>query len=103
MRGNRSGGAVDFEQCSVEGTARGAIGTQQCAIDIEKNESAHFQIMLKRWLLAVPLGLVGAAWFFYLSLPWPVLLRFRNPAETSFMELRSAQARDSDDALRIRQ
>ncbi len=59
--------------------------------------------MLKRLIVAVPLGLLGAAWFFYLSLPWPVVLRVRNPGQTSFMELRSAQARDRNDTLRIRQ
>jgi monofunctional glycosyltransferase len=57
--------------------------------------------MLKRWLLAVPLGLLGAAWFFSLSLPWPLLLRFRNPGTTSFIEQRIAQARARGDTLRI--
>src|SRR5687768_1241589 len=59
--------------------------------------------MFKRLLIASPLGLLGAAWFFYLSLPWPVLLRFRNPGETAFMEQRIDRARKDGDTLRIRQ
>jgi len=59
--------------------------------------------MVKRLLVAIPLGLTGAAWFFLLSLPWPILLPFANPGHTSFMELRLAQGRERGDTLRIRQ
>lgn len=58
--------------------------------------------MIKRLLLAVPLALIGAGWFFYLSLPWPVVLRWRNPERTSFMEMRIEQADAAGDSLRIR-
>jgi monofunctional biosynthetic peptidoglycan transglycosylase len=57
----------------------------------------------KRWLYAGPLAFAGAVWFFYVSLPWPVLLPFRNPRETAFMELRIAQSREQDKPLRIQQ
>ena len=58
--------------------------------------------MLKRLIVALPLGALGALWFFYLSLPWPVLLRARNPERTSFIELRVAQARADGDTLKLR-
>lgn len=57
--------------------------------------------MLKRLVIAVPLGLVGAIWFFFLVLPWPVLLRVRNPSRTSFMELRIEQAKARGDTLNL--
>ena len=59
--------------------------------------------MLKRLLVAVPFGVLGAAWFFYLSLPWPVLVRFRNPEQTAFINLRKQQALERGDSLRVRQ
>jgi len=58
--------------------------------------------MIKRLLPALLLAFIGAAWFFCISLPWPVLLRWRNPEQTSFMELRLAQAEAKGDTLRIR-
>jgi len=58
--------------------------------------------MIKRLLVAVPVALAGAFWFFYLSLPWPILLGSKNPERTSFMELRIAQARAQGDTLRLR-
>ena len=58
--------------------------------------------MLKRLLIALPLGFVGALWFFFLVLPWPLTLRFRNPARTSFMELRQEQAEARGDTLRLK-
>jgi monofunctional biosynthetic peptidoglycan transglycosylase len=57
--------------------------------------------MLKR-TLRIMLALLGALWFFYLSLPWPVVLPFRNPRQTAFMEQRVQQARARDRSLRIR-
>ena len=58
--------------------------------------------MLKRLIIALPVGALGALWFFYLSLPWPVLLRVRNPESTSFIDLRVAQARAQGDTLKLR-
>ncbi len=58
--------------------------------------------MLKRLPGVVLLALMGALWFFFLSLPWPVLLPFRNPRETSFMDQRVAQARARGQSLRLR-
>jgi monofunctional biosynthetic peptidoglycan transglycosylase len=48
--------------------------------------------MMKRLLLALPLALLGALWFWMLTLPWPVLLRFRTPDSTAFMRMREAEA-----------
>ena len=58
--------------------------------------------MIKRLLVAVPVALVGALWFFYLSLPWPILLGSKNPERTSFMELRIAQAQTDGETLRLK-
>lgn len=59
--------------------------------------------MWKRLLLALPLAFVGAAWCYYLALPWPVLLRTRNPDTTALMRQRIAAARSEGDQLEIRQ
>jgi monofunctional biosynthetic peptidoglycan transglycosylase len=59
--------------------------------------------MLKRLLVAVPLALVGAAWFYFLVIPWPVLLRWRNPRTTAFIDMRVDDAKAKGDTLRIRQ
>lgn len=48
--------------------------------------------MMKRLLLALPLALLGALWFWMLTLPWPVLLRFRTPDSTAFMRMRETEA-----------
>jgi monofunctional biosynthetic peptidoglycan transglycosylase len=58
--------------------------------------------MLKRLIIALPLGALGTLWFFYLSLPWPVLLPVKNPGTTSFIDLRVAQARAQGDTLKLR-
>ena len=58
--------------------------------------------MLKRIVCAAPLAVLGATWFFAISLPWPLLLPFRNPGETAFMEQRVRQARSRGDTLRLR-
>ena len=58
--------------------------------------------MIKRLLVAVPVALVGALWFFYLSLPWPILLGSKNPERTSFMELRIAQAWADGETLQLK-
>lgn len=58
--------------------------------------------MLKRLLVAVPLAVVGAAWFYYIALPWPVLLRVRDPDSTALMRQRVAEARSRGEELEIR-
>jgi monofunctional biosynthetic peptidoglycan transglycosylase len=57
---------------------------------------------VKRLLLALPLAALGAAWFYFLVLPWPVLLRWRDPGPTAFMKQRLAQARADGDTLELR-
>jgi monofunctional biosynthetic peptidoglycan transglycosylase len=58
--------------------------------------------MFRRILLAVPLAVLGAGVFYWLSLPWPVLLRWREPGSTAFMERRIAEARTADEELELR-
>lgn len=58
--------------------------------------------MLKRLLIATPLAIIGAAWFFWIALPWPVLLRFREPGTTALMRQRVAEARAAGEDLEIR-
>ncbi|HSL71333.1 MAG TPA: transglycosylase domain-containing protein, partial [Longimicrobiales bacterium] len=58
--------------------------------------------MPKRLIVALPLAVIGALWFYYLSLPWPILLRHRNPERTSFIEQRVGQARARGDTLKLR-
>lgn len=58
--------------------------------------------MVKRLLIAIPLAVVGAAWFYWIVLPWPVLLRFRDPGTTALMRQRSAEARAEGEELEIR-
>lgn len=55
-----------------------------------------------RFLLALPLAAVGAAWFWFLILPWPVSLRWRDPGTTAFMEQRLAEAEIAGESLEIR-
>ncbi|HEY8484337.1 MAG TPA: biosynthetic peptidoglycan transglycosylase [Longimicrobiales bacterium] len=57
--------------------------------------------MWKRAFLALLLSLLGAAWFAYLTLPWPVRLRWQNPSRTAFMEYRLAEAAARGDSLVI--
>jgi monofunctional glycosyltransferase len=57
--------------------------------------------MFMRWILALPLALVGAALFYWLSLPWPILLRWRDPGTTAFMERRIAEARPDGEELEL--
>src|SRR5690606_7452163 len=49
-------------------------------------------IMVKRLFLALPLACIGALWFEYLALPWPVVLRTRDPQRTALMEYRMREA-----------
>jgi monofunctional biosynthetic peptidoglycan transglycosylase len=56
----------------------------------------------KRFLFALPFAVVGAAWFYWLALPWPILLRWRDPGVTAFMERRIDEAKKNDRPLEIR-
>jgi monofunctional biosynthetic peptidoglycan transglycosylase len=56
---------------------------------------------MRRLLAAVPLALLGAAWFWFLILPWPILLPWREPRATAVMEVRVQQARARDGTLEI--
>jgi monofunctional biosynthetic peptidoglycan transglycosylase len=57
--------------------------------------------MWKRAFLALALSLLGAAWFAYLALPWPLRLRWQNPSRTALMEYRLAEAAARGDSLTI--
>jgi len=57
--------------------------------------------MVKRLLVAFPLALVGAVWFYWLILPWPLTLRFRDPGTTALMRQRIAEARAAGEELEI--
>lgn len=59
--------------------------------------------MLKRLLIAIPLALFGAVWFYYVTLPWPVLLAVRDPGSTAVMRQRMAEAEARGEELEIRQ
>jgi monofunctional biosynthetic peptidoglycan transglycosylase len=58
--------------------------------------------MVRRFVVIVPLALIGAAWFWFLILPWPVLVRWRDPGSTAFMDQRVRDARQRDDDLELR-
>lgn len=58
--------------------------------------------MIRRLVVALPLALVGAAWFYWLALPWPVLLRVHDPGTTALMRQRVAEARARGEPLEIR-
>jgi monofunctional glycosyltransferase len=47
---------------------------------------------MKRLLVALPLALAGALWFYWLALPWPFLVRSGDPAPTALMRQRAAAA-----------
>jgi monofunctional glycosyltransferase len=57
--------------------------------------------MWTRLLVAIPLALVGAAWLYWLAIPWPVLLLVRDPGTTAVMRQRIDEARDRDEDLEI--
>ncbi|HSJ24195.1 MAG TPA: transglycosylase domain-containing protein [Longimicrobiales bacterium] len=58
--------------------------------------------MFKRLLIALPLALLGAAWFYWISIPWPVRLRTHDPDTTAVMRQRIAEARSPGENLQIR-
>jgi monofunctional biosynthetic peptidoglycan transglycosylase len=49
----------------------------------------------------VPFALVGAVWFWFLVLPWPVLVRWRAPRSSAFMERRVHETRQRGEDLEI--
>jgi len=57
--------------------------------------------MIRRLLLALPLAAIGAFWFWFLTTPWPVTLRFRDPSTTAFMRMRVEQAAAAGEELEI--
>lgn len=58
--------------------------------------------MFKRLLIAVPLALLGAAWFYWITIPWGVRLRIQDPQTTSVMRQRIAEADARGEVLEIR-
>lgn len=58
--------------------------------------------MVKRLLVALPLAVIGAAWFYWITIPWPVLLRTGEPGTTAVMRQRVAEARARGEELEIR-
>jgi monofunctional glycosyltransferase len=58
--------------------------------------------MFRRLLIAVPLAFAGALLFWWLSLPWPIMLRWQEPGRSAFMNMRVREARAADQALEIR-
>lgn len=58
--------------------------------------------MVKRLLVAIPLAVVGATWFYWLAIPWPVMLRVRDPGTTAVMRQRVDEARSRGEDLDIR-
>lgn len=59
-------------------------------------------IIVKRFALALPIACIGALWFEFIALPWPVLVRSREPRTTAFMEYRRREAAARGDSLTIR-
>jgi monofunctional glycosyltransferase len=58
--------------------------------------------MLKRLLVALPLALAGAAWFYWVTIPWPLRIRFKEPSTTAVMRQRVAEARERGEELSLR-
>jgi len=58
--------------------------------------------MLRRLLIALPLAFLGAAWFYWVTLPWPVLLAVRDPDSSAVMRQRVREARRAGEELEIR-
>jgi monofunctional glycosyltransferase len=59
--------------------------------------------MWKRILIALPLAVAGAVWFYWLTIPWPIRLRSHDPQTTAVMRQRTAEADARGDELQIRQ
>jgi monofunctional glycosyltransferase len=58
--------------------------------------------MVRRLFMALPLALVGAAWFYWVTIPWGLTLRIRDPQTTAVMRQRVAEARAQGQELEIR-
>jgi monofunctional glycosyltransferase len=58
--------------------------------------------MWKRLLFAIPLAVIGAAWFYWVTIPWPLRLRWHDPDRTAVMRQRVAEARARDETLELR-
>jgi monofunctional glycosyltransferase len=58
--------------------------------------------MWKRLLLALPLAAIGATWFYWVTIPWPLRLRIHDPPATAVMRQRVAEARAAGTDLEIR-
>jgi len=56
----------------------------------------------RRLLPVLPLAAFGAVWFWWLVLPWPVLLLWSEPGRTAFMAMRVRQARAAEREYEIR-
>jgi monofunctional glycosyltransferase len=59
--------------------------------------------MWKRVLVAIPLAVVGALWFYWITIPWPLRLRSQDPQTTAVMRQRIAEARADGVELQLRQ
>jgi hypothetical protein len=59
--------------------------------------------MWKRLLLALPLAVIGAAWFYWVTIPWPLRLRSLDPPNSAVMRQRASEARAAGIDLQIRQ
>jgi monofunctional glycosyltransferase len=59
--------------------------------------------MLRRLILASPLAFIGSVWFYFVALPWPVLLPVHDPDRTALMRQRVREARADGASLDIRQ
>lgn len=58
--------------------------------------------MVRRLAFALPFATLAAAWFYWLLLPWPLLLRWIEPERTSFMQRRVAEAHHEGEPLQLR-
>jgi monofunctional glycosyltransferase len=54
-------------------------------------------------LVAVPLAIIGAMWFYWVTIPWPLRLRSHDPQTTAVMRQRVAEARAAGEELELRQ
>jgi monofunctional biosynthetic peptidoglycan transglycosylase len=57
--------------------------------------------MFRRLLTAVPLAILGAAWFYWVTIPWPLRLRIHDPQSSAVMRQRAAEARSRGEAFEL--
>jgi monofunctional biosynthetic peptidoglycan transglycosylase len=55
--------------------------------------------MHRRLLIVIPLAAAGAAWLWFIVLPWPLLVRWFEPGRTAFMQMRVRQATANGERL----